>query len=70
MATRNEFLPLMVIRRYLKLIFNYCSLNELLDKKIDELEILALPFKIELLPTKFPKPTQLVLNMERSIDLN
>jgi len=70
MAARNEFLPLMVIRRYLKLTFNYCSLNELLNKKIDELEILALPFKIELLPTKFPKPTQLVLNMERSIDLN
>jgi len=70
MNSRRQFLPLMIIRRYLKLTFNYCRLNELLDKKVEEIEELALPFKIQLLPTKFPKPNQLVLNIERLNDLN
>lgn len=62
MIFRGEFLPLMIIRRYLKLTFNYCSENELLDKSIDEVKVLELPFKIELLPTSFPKPNELILN--------
>ncbi|WP_339699615.1 HNH endonuclease signature motif containing protein [Algoriphagus aquimarinus] len=66
MNTRDKFLPLMIIRRYLKLTYKYCVSHELLDKKIEELMNLELPFKIELLPTKFPKPNLLVLNMERS----
>lgn len=64
MNLRGEFFPLMVIRRYLKLIFSYCTQNELLDKKIEELDHLKLPFKIKLLPTKFPKPNELKLNIE------
>lgn len=70
MNTREHFLPLMVIRRYLKLTFNYCISNGLLEKRIDELANQVLPFKIELLPTKFPKPNLLVLNMKRIPDLN
>jgi len=35
MNLRGQFLPLMIIRRYLKLIFNYCNENGLLDKKIE-----------------------------------
>jgi len=70
MNTRSQFLPLMVIRRYLKLTFNYCNSNNLLDRKIEELSSLELPFKIELMPTKFPKPHLLVLNMERISELN
>lgn len=34
MSLRDQFLPLMIIRRYLKLTFNYCSDNELLDKTL------------------------------------
>ncbi len=62
MSFRNHFLPLMIIRRYLKLTFNYCYTNELLDKKIEELKELGLPFRIDLLPTDFPKPCELTLN--------
>lgn len=64
MAFRGSFLPLMIIRRYLKLTFLYCRNNALLDKKIEDLKELELPFKIELLPTSYPKPGELVLNIE------
>jgi hypothetical protein len=63
MNYRGQFLPLMIIRRYLKLTFNYCNDNGLLDKKIEELKGLELPFKIDLLPIKFPRPNKLILNM-------
>jgi hypothetical protein len=63
MNFRGEFLPLMIIRRYLKLTFNYCLENQLIDKNIEELKDLELPFKIELLPTSFPKPYKLILNI-------
>jgi hypothetical protein len=63
MNFRGEFLPLMIIRRYLKLTFNYCLENQLIDKNIEELKDLELPFKIELLPTLFPKPYKLILNI-------
>lgn len=64
MGYRGQFLPLMIIRRYLKLTFNYCSNNELLDKEIEELKAMELPFKIELLPTSYPKPNELRMNAE------
>ena len=64
MEYRGQFLSLMIIRRYLKLTFNYCSRNELLDKRIDELKEMELPFKIDLLPTSFPKPNELILIAE------
>jgi hypothetical protein len=64
MNFRGQFLPLMIIRRYLKLTFNYCNENGLLDKKIEELKDLELPFKIDLLPINFPSPKELILNME------
>ncbi len=63
MNYRGQFLPLMIVRRYLKLTFNFCNENGLLDKKIAELDKLGLPFIIELLPLKFPNPGELVLNI-------
>lgn len=62
MSKNEKFLPLMVIRRYLKLTYNYCSDNFLLDKNIEELEYLNLPFNIKYIPTKFPKPSELILS--------
>ncbi len=64
MSFRGQFLPLMVIRRYLKLTFNYCKENNLLDKQLDELKDIELPFKINLLPTSYPNPKELTLNIE------
>lgn len=64
MDCKGQFLPLMIIRRYLKLTFNYCNKNQLIDKRIEELKKMELPFKIDLLPTSFPKPCELRLNAE------
>lgn len=63
MIFRKQFLPLMVIRRYLKLTFKYCIENDLIDKQVIELKELELPFKIEFLPISYPKPTELILNV-------
>ncbi|MBI1289384.1 MAG: hypothetical protein GC178_17595 [Flavobacteriales bacterium] len=64
MEFRGQFLPLMVIRRYLKLTYNYCNENGLLDRTVEELTSMELPFKINLLPTNYPNPDQLTLNIE------
>lgn len=64
MAFRGWFLPLMIIRRYLKLTYSYCNENGLIDKQIDELLGMELPFRIDLLPINFPKPNELILNIE------
>ena len=64
MAFRGQFLPIMIIRRYLKLTFNYCNDNGLLDQQIDDLKGMELPFRIDLLPTSFPKPNELTLNVD------
>lgn len=64
MEFRGQFLPLMIIRRYLKLTYSYCNENELLDKRVEELNEMELPFKINLLPTSYPSPDRLMLNIE------
>lgn len=64
MLSTNRFFPLMIIRRYLKLTFYHCTEHNLLDKKIENVLELELPFLIELLPTSFPKPSELVLSIE------
>jgi hypothetical protein len=64
MTCKGDFLPLMIIRRYLKLIFQYCEANNLLDRRIEDLKDIDLPFKINLLPTNFPKPNVLFLNIK------
>jgi len=65
MNFRGKFLPLMIIRRYLKLTYNYCNENRLLDKNIEELKEMELPFKIDLLPTSYPNPTELTLSINK-----
>ena len=63
MIDRGEFLPLMVIRRYLKLVFSYSLENNILDKTINELNKLELPFELNYLPFNFPEPNNLKLNI-------
>jgi hypothetical protein len=69
MNFREQFLPLMIIRRYLKLTFNYCNTYNLLDNNIDDLKTMELPFKIAFLPTNFPKPNELVLNITEKVNV-
>jgi hypothetical protein len=64
MNSSGQFLPLMIIRLYLKLTFYYCVENGLIDKNIEELKNMELPFKIHLLPTSYPNPNELTMNIE------
>ncbi len=61
MASRNTFPPLLVLRRYLKLVISYCVKNDLLDLDICKAKTLNLPFPIECIPLKFPDPSSLIL---------
>ena len=63
MNYRGQFLPLMIIRRYLKLTFNYCSEKGLLDNKIENLKEMELPFRVDFIPTNFPNPNELTLTI-------
>jgi hypothetical protein len=62
---RGRFLPLMIIRRYLKLTFKYCIDHNLIDKRIEELKEMELPFRVDLLPIEYPNPNELTLNIEQ-----
>jgi hypothetical protein len=57
----EEFLPLMIIRRYLKLAITYCEENNLMNLKISELELDKIPFNIKTIPIKYPAPNKLRL---------
>lgn len=68
MVSKGEFLPIMVIRRYLKLIYEYCKDNELLNEKIDDIDTSNLPFRLDLIPVKFSSPSKLKLNIVKRHD--
>lgn len=59
MYQQEKFLPLTVMRRYMKLVYTYCVEHDLLEKPLKEVAKMELPFKIELLPLKFPPPRKL-----------
>ncbi|MDT8334441.1 MAG: HNH endonuclease [Desulfurivibrionaceae bacterium] len=64
MNLKNQFPPLMILRRYLKLIIEYCDNQNLMDFPIEELRNKNYPFNIEFVPVNFPKPSQLKMVME------
>jgi len=53
MDANEDFLPLMVIRRYLKLVHLYCQENDLLGMELDKALEYELPFRMEFWPEKF-----------------
>ena len=63
-SCNNSFPPLMILRRYLKLVMSYCIENDLLDCQIDEVKKQNYPFKIEYIPLKYPRPSELLLVVE------
>jgi hypothetical protein len=54
----------MILRRYLKLIIEFCVRENLMDSSINELRNHNLPFNIELVPINFPKPNLLKMVVE------
>lgn len=60
-SSKGEFPPLLILRRYLKLVYNYCEANSLLDSAIDSFNNDIHPFRIDYIPTSFPAPSVLRL---------
>lgn len=61
MEQREKFLPLMVIRRYLKLSYQYCTYKGLLQQDISDTGQ-SIPYAIVKIPLKYPKPEKLTLH--------
>ena len=61
MAYKNSFPPLMILRRYLKLIISYCIKENLMECAVVELKKHLLPFSIERVPLRYPQPHTLQL---------
>jgi len=61
MDFRGEFLPLMTIRRYLKLTIAFCIDHNFMDKKLTDLDLQEIPFKLNFIPTIYPAPDKLRL---------
>ena len=64
MTCKETFPPLMILRRYLKLVISYCIENNLMECSIEDLKTRKLPFNIKYIPIKYPKPSELVLITE------
>ena len=63
MQSKEQFLPLLVIRRYLKITILFCLENDLMEQEISKVsELSNLPFKLECIPIKYPAPVNLRLN--------
>lgn len=65
MKDKNVFPPLMILRRYLKLVINYCIEKELMEHNVNDLKNQGHPFKIEYIPLSYPKPNELILTVEQ-----
>jgi hypothetical protein len=66
MQKRDQFPPLYLLRRYLKLAIEHCLENDLLDvslKDSDDVQA-SLPFRLDLVPSKFPPLDQLCKSVE------
>ena len=55
------FPPLLIVRRYLKIVHLYCEINNLLEKHLEDVDIDTLPFRLDLIPTEYPEPSTLSL---------
>lgn len=62
MNKQNNMLPILVLRRYLKLVIEYCVHNDLMDMEVSELSKIGIPFNLELLPRTVPGPSELILH--------
>ena len=64
MGFKNAFPPLMILRRYLKLVIVYCIENDLMECSVSDIKNRNYPFNIEHIPVSYPKPNELVLIVE------
>lgn len=58
---RGLFPSIMVLRRYLKLVYYQCIDLGIMEKAIDEVDKSSLPFSLSEIPTTFPKCSDMTL---------
>ena len=62
MTAKNRFPPLLLLRRYIKIVARYCEEHRRLDSALDLLDDEpAMPFDVRMLPTRFPPLDELML---------
>jgi hypothetical protein len=59
LTSRQQFPPLLLLRRYLKLAIDLCRERNILNANLNEPP--ELPFALSAIPTRFPQPTTLLL---------
>jgi hypothetical protein len=62
LAKREQFPPLLLLRRYLKMSIEYCVANQLLTAPLADVQ--ELPFSLSAIPHRFPAPRELCLWVE------
>jgi hypothetical protein len=60
-AIRGEFPPIMLLRRYLKIVAGHCEQAGFMGHAIDHADVAKLPFVIALLPIEYPSLRELRL---------
>ena len=64
MTARNCFPPLLLLRRYIKIVARYCEEHGRLDSALDRLDDeTPMPFDVRLLPTRFPPLNELTMQV-------
>lgn len=58
---KDIFPSLLILRRYLKVVIDYCSTNKLMDLPLVEVRAMELPFSLKYIPQVYPKPSELRL---------
>jgi hypothetical protein len=61
MEYKHTFPPLMILRRYLKLVITYCIDKDLMDYSVEDLMDQGHPFSIKNIPVNYPNPCELIL---------
>ena len=62
MTAKHCFPPVLLLRRYIKIVSRYCEEHERLDSALDGLDDEApMPFDVRMLPTRFPPLDELKL---------
>lgn len=57
----GDFPSIMVLRRYLKLVYHQCIEYGILDKNLDEVDDASFCFRLSDIPTSYPKCSEMTL---------
>ena len=62
MAAKDRFPPILLLRRYIKIVAEYCERRDWLDLPLERIgDEAGIPFDIRLLPIRFPPLSELIL---------